>query len=381
MRPINRGDRDAQRVMEARRPARRGMSIARVFGPALLVCLYAISSLSCGTKPTDMRQLVPADSLAYLETNDLAAALQPVIDSRAFTAAAKARPDLSPLKGVQLAVAVTGFEVSEEKVSDENSVGRVQPRFVAVADTHAWNFQAVRFAEQRLGAFVSRIYDAEPTLEKNEREGGTYFTWSAGDGRKAHALVIGSVVYFANDESAIDKALAVRRGDADSIAKTDKLSSASPQTLARGHISREGVAQTANIISVMLAASASEDAELRTAIATVMPQELRTSIDDVSWTMTKAERGIEDIYVIGRPAGAKQESSPLLEELASSLIEDIQETNGRDVAAALGIEAGNADGANTVYRQENRFSDNTVERHTVTDLGFIGWMVVQLSEE
>src|SRR4051794_8817493 len=74
--------------------------------------------LSCSTKPIDLRSMAPADSLIYLETNDIAATLQPLIDSNAFVEAAKAKPDLSALKGVQLAIVVTGFEASEEQVND-----------------------------------------------------------------------------------------------------------------------------------------------------------------------------------------------------------------------------------------------------------------------
>ena len=138
----------------------------------ICVHLWLILLSSCSTKPTDLRTLVPAETLVYLETNDLAAALQPIVDSKPFTEVAKSKPDFSALKGVQLAVAVTGFETTEEKLTDENSVGRVQPRFVAVADTHAWNYQAVKFAELKLGSFVEDIYDSEPTLEKSDKNGG-----------------------------------------------------------------------------------------------------------------------------------------------------------------------------------------------------------------
>src|SRR5580765_5235800 len=144
---------------------------------SLCLCVSAVN-LSCGSKPTDMRSLVPAETLVYLETNDLAAALQPIVDSKPFNEVAKSKPDLSALKGVQLAVAVTGFETSEEKLTDENSVGRIQPHFVAVADTHAWHYQAVGFAEQKLGALVAKIYDSEPTLDKPEKNGGRYLTWT-----------------------------------------------------------------------------------------------------------------------------------------------------------------------------------------------------------
>lgn len=172
--------------------------------PFFLVCLcVSVVNLSCGSKSTDLRTLVPAETLVYLETNDLAAALQPIVDNKAFEQVAKSKPDLSFLKGVQLAVAVTGFETREEKLTDEHSIGRIQPHFVAVADTHSWNYQAVGFAEQKLGAFVAKIYDSEPTLEKSDKSGGKYFTWIAKDGRKAYALVIDAVIYF--DESVLEE--------------------------------------------------------------------------------------------------------------------------------------------------------------------------------
>src|SRR5258706_4185481 len=173
-------------------------NINRIFFLSVFICvnLWLIFLSSCTSKSTDMRSLVPAETLVYLETNDLAAALQPIVDSKPFNEVAKSKPDFSALKGVQIAVAVTGFETSEEKLTDENSIGRVKPHFVAVADTHAWNYQAVGFAEKKLGAFVEKIYDSEPTLEKTDKNGGKYFTWTAKDGRKAYALVIDSLIYF-----------------------------------------------------------------------------------------------------------------------------------------------------------------------------------------
>ncbi|MEQ1922822.1 MAG: hypothetical protein ABL952_09975 [Pyrinomonadaceae bacterium] len=249
-----------------------------------------------------MRTLVPAETLVYLETNDLAAALQPIVDAKPFKEVAKTKPDFSALKGVQLAVAVTGFETSEEKLTDEHSVGRVQPRFVAVADTHAWNYQAVAFAEKKLGGFVADIYDSEPTLERSDKHGGEYFIWTAQDGRKAYALVIDSIIYFGNDESAIDKCLAVKRGEADSVAKAGKVKPASQESLASGYVSTDGVAQIANLVGLQFASQASEESEVQSAIAGILPQLIRNSVTDISWTSTKTEKGIEDKYQIGMPS-------------------------------------------------------------------------------
>ncbi len=278
-------------------------TIKKILFLSVSICVYLwlIFLSSCSSKPTDVRALVPADSLVYLETNDLAAALQPIIDSKPFTEVAKNKPDLSALKGVQLAVAVTGFETSEEKVNEEQSIGRVQPRFVAIADTHAFHFQAVGFAEQKLGSFVAKIYDSEPTIDKSEKNGGKYFTWTAADGRKAYALVIDSLIYFGNDESAIDKCLATKRGETDSIIKIGKIHPADPQTLASGYVSTDGIAQIANIVGLKFASEASEDSEVQSAIAGIVPQLLRNSITDISWTASNTNEGIEDKYLISMP--------------------------------------------------------------------------------
>ncbi len=278
-----------------------------VFGPSILSLLsllifsLCLASVSCTSKPTDMRTLVPADSLVYLETNDLGAALQPIVDSKPFTEAAKSKPDLSALKGVQLAVAVTGFETSEEKLTDEHSVGRIQPHFVAVADTHAWQFQAVGFAEQKLGSFVAEMYDGEPKLERSEKRDGRFFTWTAADGRKAFALVKGSLIYFGNDETAIDKCLAVKFDGADSIAKAGKVAASAPETLASGYIGPDGIAQIASLIGLKFASEAGEESEVQSSLAYIVPQLIRKSVTDVSWRMTKTEQGIEDKYQIGMP--------------------------------------------------------------------------------
>jgi hypothetical protein len=272
-----------------------------IFFLSLCLCVSAVNLSCTTTKPTDMRSLAPADALIYFETNDLAAALQPIIDSKPFNEVAKSKPDFSALKGVQLAVAITGFETSEEKVDDEQVIGRIEPHFVAIADTHAWNFQAVGFAEQKLGSFVEKLNDSQPTLEKSDKHGGKYFTWTDDDGSKALALVIGSVIYFANDESSIEKCLAVRRSESDNITKTGNVQPAEPTTLASGYVSPDGIAQISNIVGVQFAAESSNEPEVQSAVAGILPQLIRNSITEVNWTATRMEQGIEDKYLISMP--------------------------------------------------------------------------------
>lgn len=276
-----------------------------VFSLSVSICVYLslIFLTSCSSPPSDLRTLVPAESLIYLETNDLGAAIQPILESDTFRQAAKSTPDLSVLKGVQMAVAVTGFETSEERLTDENSVGRVQPRFVAVADTHAWNYQAVAFADQKLGGFVANIYNSDPQVEKTEKLGGKYFTWTAptneGGGRKVFALVTGSLIYFGNDATAIEKCIAVKKGEADSLAKGGKLPKRDADSLAAGYVSTDGVAQIAALAGLSFATEASDDEEVQSAVARILPQLIRGIVTDISWTSMRGSRGFEDKFSFG----------------------------------------------------------------------------------
>lgn len=254
---------------------------------------------ACGSKPTDMRSLVPADSLVYLETNDLGNALNTLTESKAFAEAAKSKPDFSALAGMQTAVAITGFEASENQVTEENSVLSFKPRFVAVADAHTWNTYALKFTEEKLGAFVNETYGGEVELETAPKNSGKSYIWTAKDGRKVFAYVSGSRIFFSNDETALEKTLAVARGEAESLIKNEALARARENaagTLALGYVSPDGIAQIANFAGVSTALDATDDTEGRGFIAKVLPQVLRGSVREGFWTATKTEQGIEDKY-------------------------------------------------------------------------------------
>jgi len=186
-------------------------------------------------------------------------------------------------------------------VTAENSVLYFKPRFVAVADTHTWNRYALSFTEERLGDFVNETYGGEVALESQEKNGGKSFVWSAKDGRKAFAFVKDSKIFFSNDETALEKSLAVFRGEADSLVKNESLGrmrESAKEALAFGYVSADGIAQIANFAGVSTALDATEDEDGRSFIARVLPQILRGSIKEIFWTATRTEQGIEDKYAV-----------------------------------------------------------------------------------
>ena len=264
----------------------------------ICVHLWLILLTSCGSKPTDLRTVIPADALVYLETNDLGKAVAAITQNKSFQQLAKTQPDISTLNGIKLAVAVTGFQTSEEAVTEKNSVLNFQPRFVAVAETNAWNYQALSFTENKLGEFINETYGGEVTLETSDKHGGKYFVWTAQDGRKAYALVLGRLIFFGNDESAIGNCVNVMNGGSESIAGNTKVSAFASDSLASGYVSKDGVAQIANIAAVSLAIGAGEEGEVKNFISRVLPEIVRNSITEVTWTAHKINDppSIEDNY-------------------------------------------------------------------------------------
>ncbi len=263
----------------------------------LWVLCASVVNFSCQSAPTDLRTFAPAETLVYLETNDLGKTLQVLTDSQSFQELAKKKPDFSALENMQIAVAVTGFETSEKQITDEQFILNFKPHFVAIADTHGWEWQTRRLVEEKFGAFVSENYGEAVSQVVSDKHGGKWFVWTAANGRKMFAFVQSSQIFFGNDESAIEKCLAVKRGEADSLLKNENLARArknAADALAFGYISTDGVAQIANLAGVSTAIRATEDDDGRSFIARVLPQILQKTTREIFWTASKTEQGIED---------------------------------------------------------------------------------------
>ena len=264
---------------------------------SLSLCVSAVN-LSCKTQSIDLRTLAPAETLVYLETNDLAKTLNSLTESKAFQELATDKPDFSAARNVQIAVAVTGFETSEKQITNENSILNFKPHFVAIAETHAWQWQTVSLVENQLNNFVRNSYGEDVKFEKSSKNGGKWFVWTAKDERKVFAFVQNSQIFFGNDAAAIEKCLAVKRGEADNLTKNESFVRASAANaenlLAFGYVSPEGIAQIANVAGVSTAIEATEEDAGRSFIAQILPQIVRNTTKEIVWTASKSEQGIED---------------------------------------------------------------------------------------
>lgn len=293
-------------------------ALVSFFSIFLIIILFSACRSS---QKADMRNYAPSDAIAYLETKDLSQALNALTENKAFQELAKNKTDFSALEDVQVAVIVTDFETSEKQVTDDDSILNFKPHFVAVAETHAWQWQTLSLVENQINNFVRETYGADAKLETSDKNGGKWFVWTAKDGRKVFAFVQNSQIYFGNDANAIEKCLAVKRGEADSLTKNENFIRAysvnGEKNLAFGYISPLGIAQIAGIIGVSTAIKTTEESEGRSFIARVLPQILQNTTKEIVWTAQKSEQGIEDIFFVSLTA----EVSSIFKETLTSTAE------------------------------------------------------------
>ena len=193
---------------------------------------------------------------------------------------------------------MTGFETSEKQLTDEKVIGNVKPHFALIADTHAWESTNLSLVENQIGRFAKENYGDDVKLDKGEKNGVKFFHWTGKDNRKIFVSVIGSVIYVGNDDTIIDKCVAVKKGESENLLKNESLvrvrESVGEGNLAMGYVSPDGIKQLANLAGISTAINFSESELVRSFIAKNLPIILQKTTKEISWTARKTDRGIED---------------------------------------------------------------------------------------
>lgn len=260
------------------------------------VSACAIASFSCGSSPTGLRSMAPRNTLIYFETPDLGALLTRLADSPSIIGGRR-RFDPSAVDGMEVAIAVSGFEASESPVTDREAVLNFRPEFTLIAETHAWSWQMDGIVRATLGAFVDAQYGAGTRLTTEDRGGDQWYVWTGEDGRKAFAAVSGSKIFFANNERGIRDCLDAKDGRVDSLMKNARLSrqyESAGAKLVFGYVSKAGVDKLSEFAGVSVAMDRSGGAGAQTVISSVFPQLIRNSVREIVWTARPESLGIED---------------------------------------------------------------------------------------
>lgn len=259
-----------------------------IFAIAALV----IFGLSQGRKG-HLREAVPAESLAYFEVRDAGSLL------RAMTKGdrAKSARDFSMFDGMDLAVAVSGFETSEQELTGEQSVLNLRFKFGAVAETNRWGWQSKGLIDGPLNAFVLKQMGNAARRSTKAVSYGSLSVWTASDGRQTFAIADGSRVYFGNDEPFLMNCLAAAYGQKKGLRDQPQLESMfedSGEVFVLGWIPKRAINKFAGLAGVSAAVSGSEDGGIRGFISRVVPQIFNNSVESITWTSRQSSTGLSD---------------------------------------------------------------------------------------
>jgi hypothetical protein len=291
-----------------------------------LVLILAIWIWWNRPRKVNMAAYVPADSLIYLEANDLPdiaggitstdawKALAPVAGiksnlgnlgwlSRLASWTGIGPADAVVLSRAQVAVTVLGLEVA-----DAGDTLKIKPRYALVVETHTGESRTRTAVENRIGDFARRAY-GEPRVEQREADGANFTTWIAPGGeRRIIAAVMGSVAVIGNDEPAVQACLAVRRNERPSLDGNPQLEEmrrrvGGSDALAFGYVSPEGAARLLEMAATAYAGQISPDPRAQSAAASILPPLAKKILGGAGWSARFSDGVIEDRYFLALQNG------------------------------------------------------------------------------
>lgn len=287
----------------------------------------------------DIAAYAPADSIIYLETNDLPAILSGLTSTDAWRDLAPAsglRTDLGSvgrlgrlaswtgvgtaesivLARAQVAVVVLGFETEGEAGGE----AVVRPRLALVAETHAGHTRTRAAVLKFAGDFARSTY-GETKLEQTEREGLTLLNWSQLSGtRGLRAAVSEGYVVVGTDEAAVEACLAVRRGERPSMATDARLAEMRERVgaggggaLAFGYVPRQAAPTLSRVIPLFLAGRMPLDAGEQSGAAVILPQLASRLLGGAAWGFHISGGAAEDSYFVELGEGVAPRLAAALE--------------------------------------------------------------------
>lgn len=268
----------------------------------------------------DMSAYVPAESLIYLETNSLPEIVGGLTSTDAWRALAPPAglnsnvgrvgwlSRLSAWSGIgsaetvvfsraQVAVAVLGFEVTEES----STVRDIKPRIALVVETHTSEARVQTAVTKLIGNYARRKY-GEPSIQRDEADASTLITWTTPDGkRKIVAALNETVAIVGNDEEAVRACLAVRRGERASLSNDQQLAEMrlrmnADAALAFGYVSPVGVGRLLEMAAVAYGGQLASDPKTQSAAAILIPQLASRILGSVAWSASIDEGAVVDKY-------------------------------------------------------------------------------------
>ena len=292
----------------------------------LVILVCAVGLWWSSPSRVDMADYAPADSLVYVEFNNLTAVVQAIQQSQVWQSATPitqskpvsqnrwlataARAGIGPLPAVlfsraQIALVVVGMNTVEEA-----DTLKVRPEVAIIAETHTSKWRTKAAAVEAVKHLANFAYGASMCSERSAD--ADYIECSvAGGERKIVGAVDGTLVVIGNSDNAVRSCLEARRGTRPSI-KTDpemlkvRSNVTSDRSLGFGYISPANSAKLFSWAAPLLLGQAPGDQQLEQLLAVSAGKILR----GVAWTATPAPQGIEDRFLFSLESGVVERLRP-----------------------------------------------------------------------
>lgn len=277
----------------------------------------------------DMADYAPADSLVYVEFNNLAEvahaiqqtdawrAVTPITNSapsapnRVLTTAARA--GLGPLEAVLFARTQVALVVLGMNTSEQDDTLKVRPEVAVIAETHTSQWRTKPAAVEAVKKLATLAYGASMCAERSGD--AEYIECTiAGAERKIVGAVDGTLVVIGNSDNAVRSCLEVRRGARPSLRTDPELlkvrsGAISEKTLAFGYISPANSAKLFSWAAPLLMGQAPGDEQLQQLLSVSAGKVLR----GVAWTASSSQGGIEDRFLFSLEPGVVSRLEPAFE--------------------------------------------------------------------
>lgn len=272
-----------------------------------------------------MAALAPADTLAFIEANDLPALASGIEDSEAWRALAGpldapssllphrwlvrlARwTGLGPIDAVLAARSQVALVFTQAQASQDENTLTIKPLAALIIQTHTSQRRMRPALEKHIARFAEKAY-GQPSLVRKQLDGVDLAVWSSTDNTRHLVLAfVDTIAILGNDESVVMRCVDVRRGKQQPLSVDKQLGQLRQQVSAPG-VSLFGFIPKAGVKPVIQAwalsrAGGSSDAAT---VVRLISSTFGNLIDGFAWTARFDHNGVEDRFFISLSAGVAE---------------------------------------------------------------------------
>jgi hypothetical protein len=275
----------------------------------------------------DMAAYVPAESLAFLEADDLPALANGISRTEAWRALAAPlgaperlvpQPWLISLarytgigsaESVLLARSQFALCFTQAQATESGNTLTIRPIAALIIETHTSQRRMQPAIEKYVEQFARRAYGTEVSAMRKNVDGVELVEWSAADAtRKLVLTTIDTVAIIGNEESVVTRCVGVHAGKHRSLAEDAQLGSmrqqvagAHPDVLA--FVPKAGVKAVIQAWALSRAGNSSQAA----AIAPLISNTFGNLIDAFTWSSRFDDAGAEDHCLVALAPGVSQQ--------------------------------------------------------------------------